>query len=72
MDWPIAAVILGTLATIAIAIIKLKPTNGKVKPSDIVDWREYEDFRNDVRSRLGTIERDVSCILVKLGGASDS
>lgn len=78
MDWPVAAVMLGSLTTLIVGILKIGG-KGKVKAEDLVDWREYKDFRGEVRTRLVALEhgqsklqQTASCILAKLNGPSGS
>ena len=58
-DWPVATVLLGTLATLAIAIVKWKTRGYQDDNGTPVDWREYKDFRAEVRNRLAGIEHDL-------------
>lgn len=60
---PDAIAIAAISAPVCIGIIKLRMKS----KSELVDWREYEDFRTEVRERLKSIEHDTHEILVKLG-----
>lgn len=61
MEWPIAAVILGVLATITAGILQFTPnklapaTNG----NDTVKFREFADFREEVREGFTEVKDEL-------------
>lgn len=63
MDWPIAAVILGVLATIAAGILQFAPhrspaLNGNGN-GEIVKFREFADFREEVRGEFHEVKEEL-------------
>lgn len=64
MDWPIAAVILGVLATVCAGILQFVPN--KTAPAyngngngEIVKFREFADFREEVRGEFHEVKEEL-------------
>jgi hypothetical protein len=58
MDWPVATVLLGTLGTLAVGILKWAPRRGGDRSSDIGNGRIYARATDlaEIRARLVSLE----------------
>jgi hypothetical protein len=59
MDWPIATVLLGTLATLAVALLKWVPQRGGSRGIEIGNGRIYARATDlaEIRARLASLEQ---------------
>jgi hypothetical protein len=59
MDWPIATVLLGTLATLAVALLKWVPQHGSSRGIEIGNGRIYARATDlaEIRARLASLEQ---------------
>jgi hypothetical protein len=59
MDWPVATVLLGTLGTLAVAIVKWLPSRGHERGGEIGNGRIYARATDmaEIRARLVSLEQ---------------
>jgi hypothetical protein len=59
MDWPVATVLLGTLATLAAAILKWAPRRGGNRAIELGNGRIYARATDlaEIRARLASLEQ---------------
>jgi hypothetical protein len=59
MDWPVATVLLGTLGTLAVAILKWVPPRGGTRGAEIGNGRIYARATDlaEIRARLSSLEQ---------------
>ena len=59
MDWPVATVLLGTLGTLAVAILKWLPRRGCEFAGDCENGRLYARATDmaEIRARLASLEQ---------------
>jgi hypothetical protein len=59
MDWPVATVLLGTLGTLAVGILKWVPRRGDFRGIDIGNGRIYARATDlaEIRARLVSLEQ---------------
>jgi hypothetical protein len=59
MDWPVATVLLGTLVTLAVAILKWVPRRGDDRELAISNGRVYARATDlaEIRARLASLEQ---------------
>jgi hypothetical protein len=59
MDWPVATVLLGTLGTLAVAILKWVPRRGGERVSELCNGRVYARATDmaEIRARLVSLEQ---------------
>jgi hypothetical protein len=59
MDWPVATVLLGTLGTLAVAILKWVPRRGQERSSEMGNGRVYARATDmaEIRARLTSLEQ---------------
>jgi hypothetical protein len=59
MDWPAASVLLGTLGTLAVAIVKWLPPRGGARGGEIGNGRIYARATDmaEIRARLESLEQ---------------
>jgi hypothetical protein len=59
MDWPVATVLLGTLGTLAVAILKWVPSRGGARNLEPGNGRIYARATDmaEIRARLSSLEQ---------------
>jgi hypothetical protein len=59
MDWPVATVLLGTLGTLAVAIVKWMPRRENERGSSLANGRFYARAVDlaEIRARLTSLEQ---------------
>jgi hypothetical protein len=59
MDWPVATVLLGTLGTLAVGILKCVPRRGDYRGGEIGNGRIYARATDlaEIRARLVSLEQ---------------
>jgi hypothetical protein len=59
MDWPAATVLLGTLGTLAVAILKWVPRRGSGRGNELGNGRIYARATDmaEIRARLSSLEQ---------------
>jgi hypothetical protein len=55
-DWPVATVLLGTLATVAVSILKMVPRRGAAEPLNGRIYARATDMA-EIRARLSALEQ---------------
>jgi hypothetical protein len=59
MDWPVATVLLGTLATLAVGVLKWMPRRDGLHREEVVNGRVYARATDmaEIRARLDSLEQ---------------